>query len=68
VSCCLDELYDSVVSGGYVIFDDYLQWDGCARAVHEFLAKRGLPYKLRELGSIMYFRKIEGAAGGLISL
>ena len=31
---CLENLYDLVVPNGIVIFDDYLAWDGCARAVH----------------------------------
>src|SRR5262249_42285718 len=30
VRCCLDNLYDLVVDGGFVIFDDYYAYDGCA--------------------------------------
>lgn len=40
--CCLDNLYDYVAPGGVIIFDDYYAWDGCARAVHDFLSKRKL--------------------------
>ncbi|QHT70538.1 hypothetical protein GXP67_29750 [Rhodocytophaga rosea] len=37
---CLENLYDKVITGGIIIIDDYYMWDGCARAVHDFLSKR----------------------------
>lgn len=40
---CLEHLYDLVVPGGYVIIDDYDTYDGCRRAVEEFIASRNLP-------------------------
>jgi len=49
VRCCLDNLYDQVVDGGFVIFDDYYTWDGCAIAVHEFLGKRGLAHRIESV-------------------
>lgn len=39
---CLDSLYDQVVPGGFVIIDDYGAWEGCRRAVDEFLKARQL--------------------------
>ncbi|MEZ5366460.1 MAG: TylF/MycF/NovP-related O-methyltransferase [Bryobacterales bacterium] len=39
--CCLENLYDQVEPGGFVIVDDYLGWPGCRKAVDEFLAGRG---------------------------
>jgi len=39
---CLDHLYDNVVSGGIVIIDDYATYDGCRKAVDEFIAARAL--------------------------
>jgi choline dehydrogenase-like flavoprotein len=36
----LDNFYDKVVPGGYVIIDDYGHWKGCKQAVDEFLATR----------------------------
>jgi O-methyltransferase len=43
---CLDNLYDLVIRGGFVIIDDYGYWEGCRRAVDEFLAARGLQVTL----------------------
>lgn len=39
---CLDNLYKHVVAGGVIIVDDYYTWDGCAKAVHDFLSKNKL--------------------------
>jgi len=33
----LDNFYDRVVPGGYIIIDDYGHWKGCKQAVDEFL-------------------------------
>jgi O-methyltransferase len=46
VRTCLHTLFDLVVPGGFVVIDDYYDWDGCAIAVHEFLAERRLPYRI----------------------
>ncbi len=43
---CLENLYDSVEEGGLIIMDDYYHWTGCARAVHDFLSKRGLAERI----------------------
>jgi len=42
--CCLENLYDSVIVGGYILIDDYML-PGCAKAVDEFLQKRGVNVK-----------------------
>lgn len=34
---CLEQLFPYVVNGGIVIIDDYHTWDGCAKAVHDYL-------------------------------
>ena len=47
--CCLENLYDSVVPGGYVILDDYYCWEGCKKAFDEFVAERGLTVELQRI-------------------
>ena len=37
---CLEKFFDRVIAGGLIIVDDYYVFDGCSRAVHEFLARR----------------------------
>lgn len=37
---CLERLYPYIADHGLVIIDDYGPWDGCARAVHEFLCRQ----------------------------
>jgi len=38
----LDYLYEKVVSGGFVIIDDYGTYEGCKKAVDEFREKQGI--------------------------
>lgn len=42
IKVCLEHLYDQVVPGGFVIIDDYSYYEGCTRAVDEFIAERKL--------------------------
>jgi O-methyltransferase len=48
--CCLEELFPHVVSGGLILIDDYGTWDGCTRAVHEYLSKHRRPEEIRRHG------------------
>jgi hypothetical protein len=45
----LEHLYDQVVQGGILQFDDYDCWDGCRRAVHEFETRRGVVFRLERI-------------------
>lgn len=42
--CC-----PSVSEEGIVIIDDYYAWDGCARAVHDYISQADLPYRIKSL-------------------
>jgi len=54
---CFEALYDSVVVGGMILLDDYHTWDGCSRAVHEFLSRRSAVERIRNQGEVGYLRK-----------
>jgi O-methyltransferase len=36
---CLTHLFDKVATNGIIIIDDYHAWDGCSKAVHDYLSK-----------------------------
>lgn len=50
VRCVLDQLAGFVVDEGRIIIDDYFAWDGCARAVHDYLSDNDLPWRIRSIG------------------
>ena len=43
---CLESLYPLVAENGLIIIDDYYAWDGCSRAVHDYLSKNNLPLRI----------------------
>ena len=45
----LENLFDRVVSGGFIQIDDYGYWDGCRRAVADFEQKRGMKFQLNRI-------------------
>ncbi|HEX7005629.1 MAG TPA: TylF/MycF/NovP-related O-methyltransferase [Alphaproteobacteria bacterium] len=56
---CLDYLFDKVMPGGIILLDDYLHWEGCTRAVHDFLASRKAAEGIRQsrFGGVSWIRK-----------
>jgi O-methyltransferase len=48
---CLDYLFKKVARGGIVIIDDYGAYDGCRRAVDEFLTQEGVHAYLASVDS-----------------
>jgi hypothetical protein len=43
----LDNVYDKVSAGGFVIIDDYTDWVGCRQAVDDFRARHAIVEELR---------------------
>jgi O-methyltransferase len=54
----LNPLYDKVVSGGFVIIDDYASCPPCKLAIHDFRAQRGIDEAMQVVdGHAVYWRK-----------
>lgn len=48
----LDSQFKYLASDGIVIVDDYYSWDGCSRAVHDFLSKNQLTARITQVYGI----------------
>jgi O-methyltransferase len=55
---CLNELFDRVAPGGLILIDDYYVWDGCSRAVHDFLSQRKAAERIQAVGKLVYIEKL----------
>jgi O-methyltransferase len=56
VKLCLERLYPLLSPGGYVIADDYFDWEGARRACDEFLATHGDLDRVVERGHLIVRR------------
>ena len=55
---CLEGLFPKVAQGGLIILDDYYTWDGCSRALHDYLSKNNLAERIQEYPpGICYLKK-----------
>lgn len=52
---CLDNLYDCVVPGGVIIIDDYYAWEGCSKAVHDFLSKKNSNEQIAQYDNLVAY-------------
>jgi O-methyltransferase len=59
VKMVLDAFYGRVVPGGFIVLDDYWFWQGCKKAVDDFLSERQITeIRLHNVArSAVYFRK-----------
>ncbi len=56
--CVLDALFPHVRDRGVVIVDDYYTWEGCAKAVHEYLVINNRPERIACIGGVCVIRKL----------
>lgn len=49
VKYVLEQLYDRVVPGGYLVLDDYGYWEGCDRAWEDFCTERKIDLPLERI-------------------
>lgn len=54
-SSALLYLYPHLAPHGLVIIDDYYTWDGCARAVHDFLSEKQLDIRISQFSNDVCF-------------
>jgi O-methyltransferase len=54
----LSNLYFKVSPGGYVIIDDYYDWEPCRRAVHDFLRENKLQPTIEKIDSRGVYWKV----------
>ena len=47
----LEQMYDNVVKGGVIIFDDYYHWDGQRRAIDDFFLGRNINCDFVNIGN-----------------
>jgi hypothetical protein len=58
VLLCLEYLFDRVVPGGFIVFDDYGYWEGCRTAWKEFGSRRDLNLEVIDIDRVgVYLQK-----------
>lgn len=45
---CLEHLFPKVIAGGIIILDDYYTWDGCSKALHDYLSINKRAERIRQ--------------------
>jgi O-methyltransferase len=52
---CLDHLFPQVNEGGVIIIDDYFAFEGCGRALHDYLSRNQVARQIRQLDNDVCF-------------
>jgi O-methyltransferase len=57
---CLKKFWRHVLPNGLILLDDYYTWEGCTRAVHEFLASEGASERIEQgrISGAAFIRKL----------
>lgn len=45
---CLEGFFNKVAKGGLIIIDDYYVWEGCSKALHDYLSKNQRTERIHE--------------------
>ncbi len=54
----LDSLFPQVNQGGLIIIDDYGSWEGCHKAVHDYLTQHGRSESVQRFRQVYYITKL----------
>jgi O-methyltransferase len=54
---CLTNLFPKINNGGILIVDDYYTWEGCAKAIHDYLSSNKLPYRINSYQGVCFIIK-----------
>lgn len=54
---CLIHLFPKLNKGGILILDDYYTWEGCSKAIHDYLSVNKLAYRIHSYNGICYLIK-----------
>lgn len=54
----LTHLYPKMVSGGFVVVDDYGTWAGCRKAVDEYRAQHGITAEMQQIDNAGHYWRV----------
>jgi len=55
----LESLFPFVNQGGLLIIDDYHTWDGCSKAVHDYLSNHKRPERINSYSGVCFIKKLK---------
>ena len=53
----LKAFFPRLNSGGILIIDDYYTWDGCSRAIHDYLSEHSRTERIESLNGVCFLVK-----------
>jgi hypothetical protein len=54
----LNNLFQAINKGGVILIDDYYTWDGCSKAVHDFLSKHQCVERINSHNGVCFIEKV----------